>query len=149
MAVFDFIPKVNNFEDRKPKPAPDQEYKSIDPGGRPITGMEEQIRETRKTFVEPWAEPIGNAFSRATRRIGDKFVPGTPFMNTYRARQDQKAQQDRSFEQKMILRKQNPKGIVRERAGEMFQAAVKKYRQDGDEGVFKNAEDSSTKMIKM
>ena len=45
MAVFDFIPKVNNFEDRKPKPAPDQEYRSIDPGGRPITGMEEQIRE--------------------------------------------------------------------------------------------------------
>ena len=149
MAVFDFIPKVNNFEDRKPKPAPDQEYKSIDPGGRPITGMEEQIRETRKTFVEPWAEPIGNAFSRATRRIGDKFVPGTPFMNTYRARQDQKAQQDRSFEQKMILRKQNPKGIVRERAGEMFQAAVKKYRQDGDQAVFKYAEDSITKMIKM
>ena len=149
MAVFDLIPKVNNFEDRKPKPAPDQEYKSIDPGGRPITGMEAQIREDRKTFVEPWAQPIGNAFSRATRRIGDKFVPGTPFMNTYRARQDQKAQQDRSFEQKMILRKQNPKEIVRERAGEMFQAAVKKYRKNGDQGVFKYAEDSITKMIKM
>ena len=149
MAVFDFIPKVNNFEDRKPKPAPDQEYRSIDPGGRPITGMEEQIRETRETFVEPWAEPIGNAFSRATRRIGDKFVPGTPFMNTYRARQETKTRQDRSFEQKMILRKQNPKGVVKDRASEMFQAAVKKYQQDGDQGVFKYAEDSIIKMIKM
>ena len=67
MAVFDLIPKVNKFEDRKPKPAPDQTYASIDPGGRPITAMEEQIREDRKTFVEPWAQPIGNAFQRGIR----------------------------------------------------------------------------------
>ena len=116
MAVFDLIPKVNKFEDRKPKPAPDQTYASIDPGGRPITAMEEQIREDRKTFVEPWAQPIGNAFQRVIRRVGDKFVPGQPFMQGYRNNQQRKEQQDKSFEQKMILRKENPKEMVRARS---------------------------------
>lgn len=149
MAVFDLIPKVNKFEDRKPKPAPDQTYASIDPGGRPITAMEEQIREDRKTFVEPWAQPIGNAFQRGIRRIGDKFVPGQPFMQGYRNNQAIKEQQDKSFEQKMILRKENPKEMVRARAAEMFQAAVKKYEKTNDREVFNYAEQSIIRMIKM
>ena len=76
MAVFDLIPKVRGFEDRSPKPAPSKEYTSIDPGGRPITAPEERIRGHREKYVAPWAEPLGNAFSRAGRRsdTADTFL---------------------------------------------------------------------------
>ena len=112
MAVFDIIRKVRGFEGRAHKPAPSKEYTSIDPGGRPITAPEERIRGHREKYVEPWAEPLGNAFSRAGRRVADVFSPGQPFMNSYRQKQIIKEKQDSSFERKMILRKQNPKEIV-------------------------------------
>ena len=151
MAVFDIIPKVRGFEDRAPKPAPSKEYTSIDPGGRPITAPEERIRGHREKYVEPWAEPLGNAFSRAGRRVADVFSPGQPFMNSYRQKQIIKEKQDSSFERKMILRKQNPKEIVRARAAEMFQAAVRKYDQTEPPNpqILKFAEQSIIKMIKM
>merc|ERR1712167_269225 len=99
--------------------------------GRPITAAEEIIRQDREKFIDPVFDPIKGAASRATRRIGDFFVPGTPFMEEYRKKERQKEAQEISFEKKMQLRRQNPKEVVRARATNMFDAAVRKYNDTG------------------
>ena len=90
MAILDVVPVARKFEDRKPAKQPVSEYTSIDKGGRPITAAEEIIRQDREKFINPIFDPIKGAASRATRRVGDFFVPGTPFMEEYRKKERQK-----------------------------------------------------------
>ena len=148
MAILDLVPVARRFEDRKPKERLNTEYVGIAPGGRPITSEEKNIQDIRQKYIEPVFEPIGDAFSRAGRRIADKFVPGQPFMDGYRQKKAVKQAQDMQFEKKLILRKENPKDVVRARASEMFEAAVKKYDATGNPEALVLAENAILKMIK-
>ena len=147
MAILDLVPVARKFQDRKPKERLNKEYVGIAPGGRPITSEEQNIQNIRQKYIEPVFEPIGDVASRAARRVGDFFVPGQPFMQGYRQNKAVKQAQDLQFEKKMILRKQNPKEVVRARAGEMFEAAVKKYEGTGNPETLVFAENAIKKMI--
>jgi len=149
MAILDVVPVARKFQDRKPAKQPVSEYTSIDKGGRPITAAEEIIRQDREKFINPIFDPIKGAASRATRRVGDFFVPGTPFMEEYRKKERQKEAQEISFEKKMQLRRENPKEVVRARATNMFDAAVRKYNDTGNPEALKMAEKSIIKMIRL
>ena len=147
MAILDLVPVARKFQDRKPKERLNKEYVGIAPGGRPITSEEQNIQNIRQKYIEPVFEPIGDVASRAARRVGDFFVPGQPFMQGYRQNKAVKQAQDLQFEKKIILRKQNPKEVVRARAGEMFEAAVKKYEGTGNPETLVFAENAIKKMI--
>jgi hypothetical protein len=150
MAILDVVPVAKKFQDRKPASQPISEYTSIDKGGRPITAAEQNIRDDRERFIDPVFDPIKGAASRAVRRIGDVFTPGgTPFMDQYRQQERQKAAQEISFEKKMQLRRENPKDVVRARATNMFDAAVRKYNDTGNPETLKMAEESIIKMIRL
>ena len=109
MAILDLVPIANRFEDRKPKERLNKEYVGIAPGGRPITSEEKNIQDIRQKYIEPVFEPIGDAFSRAGRRIADKFVPGQPFMEGYRQNKAVKQAQDMQFEKKTYIKKRKSK----------------------------------------